>query len=285
MAYPGALVSATWLQEHLTDPNVIVVDATVHLPDTGRDARQEYLEKHIPGALFFDLDVIADPDNPRPRKIPSRSRFIDEVSKLGIRPGAHIVAYDTPGLYSAARVWWMFRHFGYDNVSVLDGGMVAWQLNGGAVEAGAPKTASAAFEAGDTRGLLALWPEVLEVSNAAGQIIDARTAGRWAGTEIDRYPGARAGHIPNSMNLYWANLLHPVTREFLPADEVRKKFEAAGLAFDAPVTISCGSGLTACILALGLHQLGYDNWRVYDGSWDEWGRNHDLPVAVSEGVK
>lgn len=284
MSYPGPLVSSDWLKTHLNDPDIILVDASVHLPDTGRNAHAEYTQEHIPGAMFFDLEVIADPDNPRPRKIPSRDRFISEVGKLGIEPGKHIVAYDTPGLYSAARVWWMFRHFGYENVSVLDGGMVAWKLSGGQVEAGDVSLPVAKFEPGQTCDLLAFWADVLVASRTGGQIIDARTAGRWAGTEIDRYPGARAGHIPNSLNLYWADLLDPQTREFRPTEVIRELFEASGLLMDQPVSISCGSGLTACILALGLHSLGKDDWQVYDGSWDEWGRDHDLPVELTEAT-
>lgn len=284
MTYPGALVGADWLKAHLDDDDVIVVDASVHLPDTGRNAAEEYETQHIPGALFFDLEIIADPDNPRPRKIPSRERFVSEVGKLGIATGKHIVAYDTPGLYSAARVWWMFRQFGYDNVSVLDGGMVAWKQVDGPVESGVISLPETEFEPGETRDLLALWPQVLETATSGGQIVDARTAGRWAGTEIDRYPGARAGHIPGSVNLYWADLLDPTSKTFLPPETVRAKFEASGLSLDAPATISCGSGLTACILALGLDRIGHDDWRVYDGSWDEWGRNHDLPVELSEAA-
>ncbi|MER5172374.1 3-mercaptopyruvate sulfurtransferase [Thioclava kandeliae] len=285
MTYPGPVVSADWLKDHLADPNVVIVDGTVHLADTGRNAKEEYAAAHIPGALFFDLDILADPDNPRPRKIPSRARFIDEVGKLGIAAGQHIVVYDVPGLYSAARVWWLFRQFGYDNVSVLDGGMVAWKAAGGALETGVVERSATVFASGESRDLLALAPDVLERSNAGQQIIDARTAGRWAGTETDRYPGARAGHIPNSLNLYWANLLDPQARTFLPDAEIDAKFREAGLDLDQPVTISCGSGLTACILALALHRLGRDDWQVYDGSWDEWGRNHDLPVAVKGEVQ
>lgn len=282
MEYPGPVVSADWLSGHLSDPNVIIIDATVHLPDTGRNAKTEYLDEHIAGAIFFDLEVIADPDNPRPRKIPSRDRFLNEVGALGIATGQHVVAYDTLGLYSAARAWWLFRHFGYERVSVLDGGMVAWKAAGGAVESGTNGRPHASFEPTATQDLLSLWPDVLQTSKAGGQIIDARTPGRWAGTEIDRYPGARAGHIPGSMNLYWAELLDAETKQFLPKEELRRKFEKAGLSLNEPVAISCGSGLTACILALGLHTIGSDNWRVYDGSWDEWGRNHDLPVEVSQ---
>ncbi|UCH46509.1 MAG: sulfurtransferase [Betaproteobacteria bacterium] len=283
MTYPGPVVSAHWLNEHLRDQSVCVVDASVHLPDTGRDARAEYLDEHIPGALFFDLSQIADPDNPLPRKFPPRELFAREVGALGIDNDTHVVAYDTPGLYSAARVWWLFRHYGYDNVSILDGGLKAWKAENLPVEAGEVTGMRATFVTGEERNLLARWPDVLRSSQQADtQILDARTPGRFAGTEQDRYPGTRPGHIPNSLNLYWANLLDPDTRKLLPAEQIRERLAVAGVTGDKPVTLTCGSGLTACILALGLHLTGNDEWRVYDGSWDEWGRNQELPVE-SEG--
>lgn len=279
MTYPGPVVSAEWLAEHLDDPSVRIVDATVHLPDTGRNAKAEYSQEHIPCAGFFDLDVIADPVNPLPRKFPPREVFAREVGKLGIGNDTHVVAYDTPGLYSAARVWWLFRQYGYDRVSVLDGGLKYWKMRGLPVQAGALECSPANFSVTSERDLLALWPQVLEASRGeASQVIDARTPGRFAGTEQDRYPGTRAGHIPNSLNLYWADLLEAESRTLLPVAELRESFDKAGILWDKPVTATCGSGLTACILALGLHLCGKDDWRVYDGSWDEWGRRQDLPV-------
>lgn len=280
MSHPGPMVSAAWLADHLSDPNLVVVDGTIHLADTGRDAAAEYAAEHIPGALFFDLSKIADPDNPRPRKVPPRDLFAREVGALGISNASHVVAYDTPGLYSAARVWWLFRLYGYDNVSVLDGGLKNWKAEGRPVDGDPVTPVPATFVPGETRDLLALKADVLEASRTGGQILDARTPGRWAGTEVDRYPGARPGHIPNSLNLYWADLLDPQTRRLLPADAMRARFAQAGLDMDEPAQLSCGSGLTACILAIALQQLGKDDWQVYDGSWDEWGRDHDMPVAV-----
>lgn len=279
MSYPGPVVSAQWLADHLQQPTVRVVDATVHLPDTGRDARAEYLGEHIPGALFFDLARIADPNNPLPRKFPPLDVFVREVSALGIDNDTHVVAYDTPGLYSAARVWWLFRQYGYDRVSILDGGLKTWKAEGRPFEAGEVEAAPSTFRAGQSRDLFAGWNDVLSASKTGdAQIVDARTPGRFAGTEVDRYPGARPGHIPNSRNLYWADLLDGQTRKLLAVDVIAQKFEKAGLSSDEPVLLSCGSGLTACILALGLHLTGRDDWKVYDGSWDEWGRRQDLPV-------
>lgn len=279
MTYPGPVVSAEWLAEHLDDPSVRIVDATVHLPDTGRNAKAEYSQEHIPRAGFFDLDVIADPVNPLPRKFPPSEVFAREIGMLGIGNDTHVVAYDTPGLYSAARVWWLFRQYGHDRVSVLDGGLKYWKMRGLPVQAGALECSPANFSVTSERDLLALWPQVLEASRGeASQVIDARAPGRFAGTEQDRYPGTRAGHIPNSLNLYWADLLEAESRKLLPVAELRESFDKAGILWDKPVTATCGSGLTACILALGLHLCGKDDWRVYDGSWDEWGRRQDLPV-------
>lgn len=274
-----AVIQAEWLFERLNDKNICVVDATVHLPDTGRDAAEEFLAEHIPGSIFFDLSVIADPNNPLPRKVPEKSFFEQKVSELGINNETHIIAYDTLGLYSAARVWWLFRLYGYDNVSILDGGLKNWKQLGFPVDADIRIITPAHFVGGTDRKLLARKSEVLKQSTENHQILDARTPGRFAGTEMDRYPGTRPGHIPGSKNLYWSDLLDKESRRFLPLREIQEKIEKAGITLDQPVTLTCGSGLTACILALGLHLCGINNWKVYDGSWDEWGRDHKLPVA------
>ena len=284
MRYPGPLISARWLAERIGDPAIRLVDATVHLPDTGRNARFEYLREHLPGAGFFDFERIADLGNPLPRKCPAAAVFADEIGALGVDNDTHVVAYDTPGLYSAARVWWLFRHYGYDNVSILDGGLKAWRAAGLPVESGEADVQRLSFFTGEERGLLARWPKVLAASRSGQpQILDARTPGRFAGTEQDRYPGTRAGRIPGSRNLYWAALLDPETRCLLPVPALRERFAASGVDSAHPVVLSCGSGLTACILALALHLTGKDDWQVYDGSWDEWGRRADLPIEGAPG--
>jgi len=275
---PGPVVSAQWLRDNLDNPSIRIVDATLHLPDTGRDARAEYLAEHIAGAVFFDYARVADPENPLPRKFPPPQRFAEEAGALGIDNSTHVVAYDTLGLYSAARAWWLFRQYGYDDVSILDGGLKEWKASGFPVQAGEVNVARKTFVPGAQRDLLARWSDVKQASEAHAQILDARTPGRFAGTEQDRYPGTRPGHIPNSSNLYWANLLDPQSRKLLPPNIIRARMEQAGISLDEPVTLTCGSGVTACILALGLHLNGHDAWRVYDGSWDEWGRRTDLPV-------
>ncbi len=275
----GPLVTAEWLKEHLHDDDIVIVDGTFHLPDTGRIAKEEYLVEHIPGARYFDLDIISDPDNPRPRKVPPKAIFEREVSKLGISNTTRIVAYDTTGLYSAARVWWLFRYYGYDNVAILDGGLVSWKASGLPLASGKETYAAATFTAPETRDdLLVLWPQVLEASQQHDQILDARPTARWAGQDADRYPGTRQGRIPGSLNLPWSTLLEPETKKVVSLDELRARYQQSGVDFDKPVIVSCGSGLTACILALGLTLSGHTRWSVYDGSWDEWGRNTALPV-------
>jgi thiosulfate/3-mercaptopyruvate sulfurtransferase len=275
-------VSTDWLADHIGDADVVVVDASVHLPDTGRDARAEYLEGHIPGALFFDLSVIADPDNPLPRKAPPAQKFAEEMGRLGISEQTHVIAYDTLGLYSAARVWWLLNMYGHERVSVLDGGMVAWKANGGAVESGEETLPATDYPVRERGDRFASWQHVQGIIGDSGtQILDARTPGRFAGIEEDRYPGTRSGHIPGSLNLYWADLLDPETKTLLPTDEIDAKLKAAGIRDDGAETVlTCGSGLTACILALGMAKTGRTGWRVYDGSWDEWGRRDDLPMGV-----
>lgn len=279
------VVSSRWLAKHLDDPTLRIVDATLLLPDTGRHARSEFLQRHIPGARFFDFERVADPDNPLPRHFPDSHHFAAEIGALGIANETHVIAYDTHGLYSAARVWWLFRQYGCDQVSILDGGLKAWCANGLPLESGDVdvSTAKAIFVPGAQRDLLARWPDVLTATQSVtSQILDARTAARFAGTARDRYPGTRNGRIPNSRNLYWGQLLDTQTQCLLPQAELRGRFEAAGIDYSQPVILTCGSGFTACILALGLHLTGKDDWRVYDGSWDEWGRRADLPIESGE---
>ncbi|MCP5265203.1 MAG: sulfurtransferase [Burkholderiaceae bacterium] len=279
MDHPGPVVDADWLTRHIEHPAVRIVDASFHLPDTGRDAAAEFVDAHIPGAVFFDFNRVADPANSLPRRFPPADVFAREVGRLGIDNDTHVVAYDTPGLYSAARVWWLFRQHGYDRVSILDGGFKLWQAEGRPVASGEASAEPRMFKPGEMRDLFADQAHVMGIVEGRDeQLLDARTPGRFAGTEKDRYPGARGGNIPSSLNLYWAELLDPQTRRLLPVDEIRARLTRAGITWDRPVTATCGSGLTACILALGLHLAGKDDWRVYDGSWEEWGGRHELPI-------
>ncbi|MDA0703827.1 MAG: rhodanese-like domain-containing protein, partial [Proteobacteria bacterium] len=257
-----------------------IVDATWHLPELKRDARAEFAERHIPGAVHLDIDDVADPDHELGHMLPDAEIFARKVGALGLGNENRIVVYDTRGLYSAARVWWMFRIYGHDNVRILDGGFVKWLAEGHEVESGEARPQPTTFKpAAARRDLVRLAEDVLgNIDSRREQVVDARTPGRYAGTESDPYPGVRAGRIPGSVNVYWADLLDAKTKTFLPPKQIAEKFHAAGVDLEKPLTLSCGSGVTACILAAGLNLVGKDDWAVYDGSWDEWGRRHDLPI-------
>ena len=257
-----------------------VVDATFHLPELERDARAEFIACHIPGAIYFDIDEVADPDHELGHMLPDAKTFAEKIGALGLGNDRRVIAYDSRGLYSAARVWWMFRHYGYDNVAVLDGGLPKWLNQQRPTESGWPQPAAANFAAGAARGLVRSWQDVkANLASRHAQLVDARTPGRFQGSEPDPYPGVRAGHIPDSVNLYWSSLLDGKDRTLLAPERLKQKFLDAGVDLGKPVIASCGSGVTACILGLAMHSLGKDDWAVYDGSWDEWGRRADLPIA------
>lgn len=274
-----ALVSTDWLADRLDDPTVRVVDATWHLPTVGREGREDYEARHIPGAVFWDIDAIADPDDPLPHMLPDPERFAADMSALGIGDDTHVVVYDSVGMMTSPRVWWTLRHFGHDAVSLLDGGLVKWLAEDRPVEAGAAKPAKASFTPkrprADARDLEQIRANI---ASAAEQVLDARAAGRFIGVEPEPRPECRSGHIPNSLNLPFTELIDPETKTILPVTELAQKFADAGIDMNRPVTTSCGSGVTACVLALGLHLLGHDNVAVYDGSWSEWGARQDTPI-------
>lgn len=280
-AHPEALVSTGWLAAHLNDPKVRVVDATYHLPTMKRDPRAEYAAGHIPGAAFFDVDGIADPTTDLPHMIPTAEDFAAAVGALGIGNDDFVVCYDSYGLMSAARAWWMFRLYGHDRVAVLDGGLPKWQAEGRPIESQPVSPARKAFTA-------RLRPEMVRrkgdiqanLATRAEQVLDARSAGRFRGTDPEPRPGLRGGRIPGSRNLPFTQLLDPVSKTVLPAAGLRAQFAQAGIDASRPIVTSCGSGVTACALALGLHLIGADKVAVYDGSWSEWGLPGDTPVET-----
>lgn len=280
-AKPEALVSTEWLAQHLDDPEVGIIDASWYLPAQNRDAVAEYGQAHIPGAVYFDIDEISDTSSDLPHMIPSAEGFAAKVGALGLGNGFRIVAYDSGSMMASCRAWWMFRLFGYDDVAVLSGGFAKWRRENRPVESGevtpVPRTLTVRFRPELVRSLDQMQENL---RSKAAQVLDARSRGRFDGTEPETRPGLRGGHIPGSSCLHYPKLIDPETGEFLPAGELETAFEDCGVDLDRPAVGTCGSGVSACVLALGLHLLGHEDYAVYDGSWTEWGGRSDTPVET-----
>jgi len=274
----GPLVTTDWLAANLRRRNVRVVDGSWHMPQLKRDARAEFALAHIPGAVFFDIDAIADTASPLPHMLPNARKFAESVGALGIGDRDVVVVYDTRGVISAARVWWTFRAFGHAPVAVLDGGLPKWQAEGRPVETGVPAPKPRRFTARLHRSLVRDLAQMrANLASRREQVLDARSHGRFIGTEPEPRPGLRGGHIPGSLNLSY-DQLYRKDGTLLPPDDLQRRFEAAGLDPAKPVVTTCGSGVTAAVLALGLHLLGHEKVAVYDGSWTEWGGRNDTPL-------
>ncbi|MEM6488885.1 MAG: 3-mercaptopyruvate sulfurtransferase [Pseudomonadota bacterium] len=275
-----ALVSTEWLAARLGAPDVRVVDGSYYLPDEGLDPRVEYDAAHIPGARFFDIDAIADDKAPLPHMLPPVEKFVSRVRALGIGDGHKVVVYDQKGLFSAARVWWTFRVFGHTDVAVLDGGLPKWIADGQPVDDLPVEPRDRHFTARRDGSLVRDVTQVaLQVKLGDEQIVDARSPGRFEGTEPEPRAGMRSGHIPGARNVHYASLLNE-DRTMKPLDDLRAAFASAGVDLSRPVIASCGSGVTAAILTLALYRLGHHRHAVYDGSWAEWGMYPDLSVAT-----
>jgi len=279
---PKTLVSTQWLAAHLKDPDLRVLDASWYLPGSERDPFAEYQRAHIPGARFFDLDDVSDHRSDLPHMVPPVEKFMSRMRAMGVGDGHQIVVYDGSGLFSAPRVWWLFKLMGQMDIAVLDGGFPKWQAEGHPVEDLPPILRDRHMMVRRQNHMV---KDVTQVSAASklgeSEIVDARSPGRFYGTDPEPRPGLRAGHIPGSKNVFYKDLLKADDTMKSP-DEMRQVFVEAGVDLDKPVITSCGSGVTAAILSLGLTRMGKTDHSLYDGSWTEWGMFPTLPIATGK---
>ena len=277
------LVTTTWLGDRLGRDDIVVLDASWFLPPSLKEARAEFAERHIPGARFFDIDAIADHRTTLPHMLPAPDEFTAAARALGVNAGSKVVVYDSQGLFSAPRVWWTFRAMGHAASFVLDGGLPRWLSEGRPVETGWPDPGEGDFEARPDPGLLADLEAVrAALGTGAIQIVDARPRGRFLGTAPEPRPGLRGGHMAGAHNVPWAELVTPAGGLESP-ERLRAAFEAAGVDLGRPIATTCGSGVSASLLALALARVGRADAAVYDGSWAEWGARSDTPIVTGEG--
>ena len=279
---PKTLVSTEWLQAHLKDPDLRILDGSYYLPQMGRDPRAEYDAAHIPNARFFDIDDVADHGSDLPHMVPPVEKFMSRMRAMGVGDGHQVVVYDGMGLFSAARVWWLFKLMGQNNIAVLDGGLPKWQSEGRPVEDLPPVIRDRHMTVRRQNHMV---KDVTQVSAASKlgdyEIIDARSPGRFRGEEPEPRAGLRPGHIPGSKNVCFKDLLNADQTMKNPV-EMRQIFEAAGVDFNKPAITTCGSGVTAAVLSLGLERIGKTDHSLYDGSWSEWGMFPTVPVATGD---
>lgn len=274
-------VSTEWLAKHLNDPGLSVVDGSWYLPAQGRNAKAEYEAGHIPRAVFFDHDTVVQPGSSLPHTLPSPEVFATFAGSMGISQNDTIIVYDGPGLFSAPRVWWMFRIMGARDVRILEGGIDRWTAEGRFVTDKPTRIAACLFETDFDEARVASLDEMVAiVANGSAQVADARPSGRFEGVDPEPRAGMRGGHMPGARNVPALSLGRD--GKLLAPDELRAAFEGAGIDLSKPIVTSCGSGVTAAVLALALETLGHSDTRLYDGSWTEWGGRQDTPVVTGK---
>lgn len=276
------LVETDWLEKHIHSPGLVILDGSWHLPDSGRDAKQEYLAEHIPNTIFFDIDDIIDETSPLPHMLPSQVKFASRMKKMGIGDGMRIIIYDTLGLFSAARVWWTFRVMGHKDVAVLNGGLRKWKAEGRPLEDGLPLRRTARhFTPLKDNDLVRDVEDIKRyVSKGGMQIVDARPSGRFEGRDPEPRQGLKMGHIPGARNVPSSIILNS-DGTLKSNEELQKIFLNVGIDPSKPVVTTCGSGITAAMLSFALALVGQTNAAVYDGSWAEWGlKDNNLPIET-----
>ncbi len=273
---PDNIVSTDWLAARLASPDIAILDCSWHLPAAGRSAQEEFLAGHIPGAQFFDIDYIADRESGLPHMLPKPEVFSAAVRKMGIGDGKRVVCYNAVGLFSAARVWWMFKVFGHNDVVVLDGGLPKWTGEALPLEVGPARKPQ---ERHFTARFQSMMVKDLQQVRSSPQVVDARSPARFRGEEPEPRPGVRPGHIPGAKNVHYGSLLAP-DGTLKPPAMIRNAFEKAGIDLRTPIVTSCGSGVTAAILTLALEMIGAREVGLYDGSWAEWGSSPNTEVSI-----
>jgi thiosulfate/3-mercaptopyruvate sulfurtransferase len=271
------LVSTEWLAWHLGEPDLVVVDSSWHMPASGHSGRDDYLAAHIPGARFLDIDAVSDAANPAPHMLPSAAEFGAGMERIGVGRSDRIIVYDNSPLRTAARGWFMLRHFGADQVAILDGGLQKWLTEGRPAESGEPAPRTARFDAVERSGAIVTKDQV--AAGAGTALLDARGQGRFEGSEPDPRPGVAPGHIPGARNLPFGAVYREDGR-LKSADELRQLFEDAGINPDEPFVATCGSGVTANSLIFAAYLLGNGKARLYDGSWAEYGADPATPKVL-----
>ena len=276
---PCPLVTPAWLAQHRGEAGLKIVDASWYMPADARNPAAEFEDAHIESAVFFDIDGICDPNNTKPHMLPSPTFFAAEMSRLGLTNKDAIIVYDGTGMFSAPRAWWSLRIFGHDNVAVLDGGLPAWLAAGNVAVSGTANPEKSNFETNFRPDLVRSLTQIRDnLESGAEQVIDARGSGRFDGHEPEYRPGLRSGHIPGSTNLPYPGLVDSADNTLLPADKLAVAFSAVGVDLLRPITTTCGSGISAAVIALALFVCGHKDASVYDGSWTEWGGRNDTLI-------
>ena len=273
------LIEIDWLKENLNNPQIKIIDGTLHMPTSGLNAFEVFKEKHIPNAIFVDLEDVSDQNSILPHMMPDNDYFSKKISSLGINNNDHLVIYDMYGMFSAARIWFMFKAFGHEKVSILNGGFPAWIDSDGEISDQINKLEPSNYKADLNKSLIVNYKEVFDnLSSNIYQIIDARSPDRFSGISEEPRPGMKSGHIPKSKNLYFNDLIDPDTKKFVTKEKIVNLIKKAGIDINKDTVCSCGSGVTACILKFALELLDKNkNIKIYDGSWSEWGTKEDSP--------